>query len=104
MLIRYFSLVTTALASIARICTLICLAIFPTIALADGGAVRVSQRHGNRQITVFTESTPLRVGPVDVSILVQDTATGAAILGDAIDIEVAPLGHSSVAAKYRATN
>jgi len=37
----------------------------------DAGAVRVSQRHGNRQITVFTDPTPLRAGPVDVSILVQ---------------------------------
>src|SRR5437868_14526508 len=83
---------------------LICLAIMPAIVLADAGAVRVSQRYGNRQITVFTDPTPLRAGPVDVSILVQDTTTGGAILDDAITINVAPLGRSSTATHHRATN
>ena len=59
----------------------------------------------NRQITVFTDPTPLRAGPVDVSILVQDTSTGGAILDDAdYDQRAAPLGRSSFAAHYRATN
>jgi hypothetical protein len=43
---------------------------------ADGGTVRLSQRQGDYQITVFTAPTPLRAGPVDVSVLVQDARTG----------------------------
>jgi hypothetical protein len=43
---------------------------------ADGGAVRLRERAGGYQITVFTSPTPFRAGPVDVSVLVQDAATG----------------------------
>jgi hypothetical protein len=43
---------------------------------ADGGAVRLRERTGGYQITVFTSPTPLRAGPVDVSVLLQDAATG----------------------------
>jgi hypothetical protein len=43
---------------------------------ADGGAVRLSERAGAYQVTVFTSPTPLRAGPVDVSVLVVDAATG----------------------------
>jgi hypothetical protein len=46
------------------------------VAAADGGTMRLSQRKGNYQITVFTTPTPVRVGPVDISVLVQDAATG----------------------------
>jgi hypothetical protein len=47
-----------------------------TFARADGGAVRLSEQAGNYRITVFTSPTPLRAGPVDISVLVQDAATG----------------------------
>lgn len=43
---------------------------------ADGGAVRLCERAGNYQLAVFTMPTPFRAGPVDVSVLVQDAATG----------------------------
>lgn len=46
------------------------------IAFADGGQVRVMERHGNCQLTVFTSPNPLRAGPVDVSVLVHDAKTG----------------------------
>jgi len=46
---------------------------------ADGGAVRLRERAGGYQITVFTSPTPLRVGAVDVSVFVQDPATGEGI-------------------------
>jgi hypothetical protein len=93
-----------AIARIIWIDVLVCLAMLPAVALADAGAVRVSQRNGNRQITVFTDPTPLRAGPVDVSVLVQDIATGRAVLEDAIDIEVAPRGLSFATARYRASS
>jgi hypothetical protein len=70
-------------------------AILPAIAIADGGAVRASKREGNCQVTVFTEPTPLREGPVDVSVFVQVADTGRPILGNTIDIEIVPRAHSS---------
>ena len=35
----------------------------PSVAIADGGAVRLLERIGNYQIAVFTAPTPLRAGP-----------------------------------------
>lgn len=43
---------------------------------ADGGTVRLSERQGNYRLTIFTAPNPLRAGPVDVSVLIQDAATG----------------------------
>jgi hypothetical protein len=37
--------------------------------------VRLRERAGGYQITVFTSPTPIRAGPVDVSVLVQDAET-----------------------------
>ena len=42
---------------------------------ADGGTVRLSEQKGNYRITVFTAPTPLRAGPVDISVFVQEAAT-----------------------------
>jgi len=38
--------------------------------------MRLYERAGNYQLAVFTVPTPFRAGPVDVSVLVQDAATG----------------------------
>jgi hypothetical protein len=47
-----------------------------SVALGDGGALQYSQPCGEFRISVFTAPTPLRVGLADISVLVQDTATG----------------------------
>jgi hypothetical protein len=52
------------------------------VALADGGAVRVVDEHGDIRVAVFTSPNPLRAGPVDLSVLVQNAGTGQAV-GDA---------------------
>src|SRR5262245_33810571 len=48
-------------------------------ARGDGGAVRLRQKAGPYQVTVFTSPTPLRAGLVDVSVLIQDGASGAPV-------------------------
>jgi hypothetical protein len=96
--------VSNALARLLWTCALASSAVPATNAVADAGAVRVSQRYGNRQITVFTDPTPLRAGPVDVSVLVQDVSTGGAVLGDSIDIEAAPREIGSATLRHRATS
>jgi hypothetical protein len=46
-----------------------------SLARADGGAIRLRERNGGYQLTVFTSPTPMGAGPVDVSVLVQDATT-----------------------------
>jgi hypothetical protein len=45
-------------------------------ALADGGLLRCSQQMGDLRISVFTSPSPVRAGPIDVSVLVQDVQSG----------------------------
>jgi len=56
------------------------------LARGDGGAVQVRETHGTVQVTVFTAPTPLRVGLIDVSVFVQDAATGAPLTD--VDVEI----------------
>lgn len=44
------------------------------LAAADGGKLQLRREAGPYQITIFTSPTPLRPGPVDLSVLVQDQA------------------------------
>jgi hypothetical protein len=46
------------------------------LANADGGTLRLSQRFGEFQVSVFTSPAAPCVGSIDVSVLVQDAATG----------------------------
>ena len=41
--------------------------------------MRAHEQVGAYRVTVFTSPTPLRAGPVDVTVLVQDAATGECI-------------------------
>ncbi len=59
------------------------------IAFADGGTVRLSERHVNYQITMFTSPTPVRAGTVDISVLVQDAASGEAVTDVPVEISLA---------------
>lgn len=58
------------------------------LALADGGQVRLMEQRGDYQLTVFTSPSPLRSGPVDVSVLVQDAKTGATIHDADVTVEL----------------
>ncbi len=67
-----------------------CLTGICPIVRADGGAVRRSEQKGGYRITVFTAPTPLRVGPVDVSVFVQDVATGGPVSQARITVRLYP--------------
>src|SRR5262245_3041071 len=73
-----------------------------TLARADGGAVRLRERAGGYQIAVFTSPTPLRVGPVDVSVLVPDAATEACLPEAGVTVGPAARGARDVL-EYSAT-
>jgi len=53
---------------------------FSSGAQADGGLVALHQEIGPFVVTVFTAPGPLRAGPVDISLLVQDRASGQPVL------------------------
>lgn len=65
----------------------------PAALHADGGIVRLSERLRDYRITVFTSPNPLRAGPVDVSIFVQDAASGEPIAGARITVQASPRAH-----------
>ena len=54
--------------------------------LADGGVVRASAVSGPWRVTLFSSPTPLRAGPIDLSILLQDTATDQPMLGATVNL------------------
>jgi hypothetical protein len=64
------------------------LALLPTLAVADGGLVRVSQPAGPFVLTVFTTPTPLSVGRADVSVMVQDRRSLAPLLDARVSLEL----------------
>ena len=69
---------------------LICLVQFPSIACADGGVVRLSEVVGEYKISLFTSPNPLRVGQVDVSVLVQNVDSTSAIPDARVTIKLSP--------------
>ena len=52
---------------------------------ADGGAIIARQKFDGLNVTVFASPVPLRAGPVDVSVLVQD-AQSKAILDATVEL------------------
>jgi hypothetical protein len=80
------------------------LMLYPSCFLwADGGTIRLSERQGNYRITVFTAPTLVRAGPVDISVLVQDAATGEPVSGAQVVIKSARRGSPDMAVQHHAT-
>ncbi len=77
-------------------------------ARADGGVVRIRQAAGPFEVTVFTSPTPLRAGPVDISVMVGNRARDQPVLDAEVSILVVSLdGASSISAdaiRENATN
>jgi hypothetical protein len=71
-----------------------------SLASADGGTIRVSEKCSNYRVTVFTSPTILRAGTVDVSVLVQDPSTGDPILDVEIDIVLVLRGNGAIATQH----
>jgi hypothetical protein len=62
----------------------------PAGARADGGELRYSGVKGGYRIAIFTAPVPLRAGSLDVSVLVQDAATGRARPDVPVTVSVHP--------------
>jgi hypothetical protein len=70
---------------------------------ADSGVVRVSAVDGPWRLTVFSEPTPLRAGPVDLSVLVQHSDTHAAVLDATISMLLSPVADDTQSILVEAT-
>src|SRR5262249_48206786 len=66
-------------------------------ARGDGGSVCLSEKTGPYQVTVFSAPTPLRAGPVDISVLVQDAATGQPMPQATVTISMTQIGQPALA-------
>jgi hypothetical protein len=72
-------------------------------ARGDGGTLRLRERSGPYEVSVFTAPTWLRAGPVDISVLVQDAATGEPVPGASVLVSLSPRGRSSALFRRPAT-
>ncbi len=57
-----------------------------------GGDVRLMEKAGPFLITVFSDPTPLRVGPVDISVMVQEGDSGRPILEAEVTVRLQQYG------------
>lgn len=73
-------------------CGWILLAVTHSSARGDGGTVRISRDIGNWKVTVLTAPTPLVCGSLDVSVCVQDLATGRIIPDAKVKVRLMPTG------------
>ena len=55
---------------------------------ADGGAVQLQRQSGSFLVTVFASPVPARVGPVDISVLVQDRASLNPVLNAIVSVQI----------------
>jgi hypothetical protein len=67
----------------------------------DGGSVLASKKAGGYHITVFAAPTPLRAGPVDISVLVQDARTGEPLPDARVTVHMTSPGQAAL--EYPAT-
>jgi hypothetical protein len=61
-------------------------------ACADGGTVRFSEVVSGYRVSLFTSPSPLRAGPVDISVLVQDADSSKPVPDVKISIRLTPRG------------
>jgi hypothetical protein len=75
----------------------------PQLLWADGGAVRLSEQRGDYQITVLTAPTPLRAGPIDVSVLVQKAGNNELLMDGQVTIKTVLRDYPSQVISHVAT-
>lgn len=72
---------------------------------ANGGTVQISsQPAGPYQVSVFTAPSPITVGMVDVSVLVQKPGSTDLVEGVQVTVTADPVGHTGEAGEFEATH
>src|SRR4029077_5162744 len=65
------------------------------IARADGGRLALVERQGDFQISVFTSHKPVRAGPVDLSVLLQDAKTQQPVSDASVSVSLTHLNETT---------
>lgn len=86
----------------AIVATLTVLAVMQP-ALADGGAVRLSQVSGPYRVTLLTSPTPLRAGVIDVSVVVAAASSDDDLPDAAVELSLVPKDRPEAAISRSAT-
>jgi len=69
------------------------------VAYADGGAVVARKSAGSVDVTVFVSPVPLRAGPADVSVLVQETGEERPVLDAQVSLRFSRSGDPGFGAR-----
>lgn len=74
------------------------------VARANGGIIRLAQeRAGPYELTVMTSPSPIRVGSVDVSAMVERAGTGELVQEARVVVTAEPIGHAGTSGMFEAT-
>ena len=92
-----------AISSVTGFCILTWLCLHGSFAVADGGNLQLSQRQGQYQIAVFSSPTPLRVGTVDVSVLLLDADSGSPVDDAVVKVTATHLDRPAAVVEQPAT-
>jgi hypothetical protein len=79
------------------------LGMFATAAYGDGGTMLLHQDAGAFTVTLFAAPRPLQVGAADLSVMVQDRATGDVLLDPMIDLTIVPEAGNAMQQTVRLT-
>jgi hypothetical protein len=77
---------------------------WPATAHGDGGTLRAWKRHGDYEIAVFTDTSSVVTGPVDISVLLLDRDTGEPSRDARVLIEISPEGRPAGTTRRVATD
>lgn len=69
-----------------EITILLLAALYARSARADGGTVLIAADREDYRITVLASPTPLRAGPIDISVLVQERDTGRVVADATVEV------------------
>jgi hypothetical protein len=90
-------------ANIPLLCWLL-LGPYCAVASADGGRVVLIERKGDYRVSVFASPDPLRAGPIDISILLQEAATDTPIADAQVDVSLSPADQRGPTIRATATS
>jgi hypothetical protein len=76
--------------ALRALAALLMLTSWAAAAFGDGGTILLHQDAGAFTITLFAAPQPLRVGAAELSVMVQDKASGDVLLDPAIDLTLTP--------------
>jgi hypothetical protein len=83
---------------IRRLILVVTLIAAPSLLWADGGTLILHERSGALNISVFAAPSPLRAGPADFSLLIQNAETQDVLLDGEVELNLSKAGAEDIRA------